>query len=162
MYNQHIGFTPQTRVVEYAKQDESLPQAIIVDIDGTLAFMDGRGPYDDSKIDTDLPNKPVIKLVNQLRRFGAEVIIVSGRQNTPECYAATLDWLDRYMFGTYRLFMREAGDTRKDAVVKKEIFDSRIKDKYYIQFVLDDRNQVVDMWRKELNLPCFQVNYGDF
>jgi len=27
---------------------------------------------------------------------------------------------------------------------------------------LDDRNQVVDMWRRELALPCFQVNYGDF
>lgn len=37
-----------------------------------------------------------------------------------------------------------------------------IKDKYAVDFVLDDRNCVVDMWRKKLDLACFQVNYGDF
>jgi hypothetical protein len=28
--------------------------------------------------------------------------------------------------------------------------------------VIDDRNQVVDMWRMELGLVCLQVDYGDF
>jgi putative SOS response-associated peptidase YedK len=37
-----------------------------------------------------------------------------------------------------------------------------IRDNFNVEFVLDDRNSVVDMWRKELNLPTFQVNYGDF
>lgn len=31
-----------------------------------------------------------------------------------------------------------------------------------VKFVLDDRNQVVDMWRKDLGLTCLQVDYGDF
>jgi len=162
MFYTHLAPFTKTSVVEYMEQDTKLPHAIIVDIDGTMAFMNDRGPYDDSKVHTDLPNRPVVKLVNELRRMGAETLVVSGRQATPECEAATKEWLDKYLVNTYRLFMRPAGDTRKDSIVKKEIFDSRIKDKFYIHFVLDDRNQVVDMWRKELNLPCFQVNYGDF
>lgn len=37
-----------------------------------------------------------------------------------------------------------------------------IQDQYFVEFILDDRNQVVDLWRNELNLPCLQVYYGDF
>ena len=47
-------------------------------------------------------------------------------------------------------------------ITDDQIFDGYIKDKFYVEFILDDRNQVVDMWRKDLKLNCFQVNYGDF
>jgi hypothetical protein len=43
-----------------------------------------------------------------------------------------------------------------------EIYFEHINDQFYVEFVLDDRNQVVDTWRKDLKLNCFQVNYGDF
>jgi len=33
--------------------------------------------------------------------------------------------------------------------------------KYHVEFVLDDRNQVVNFWRY-LGLTCFQVAEGDF
>jgi len=46
--------------------------------------------------------------------------------------------------------------------VDKEIYKAKIEPNYDVYLVLDDRNQVVDMWRKELQLPCFQVWYGDF
>jgi adenylate cyclase class IV len=57
--------------------------------------------------------------------------------------------------------MRKTGDNRPDNIVKKEIFDSNIKNNYYIEFVLDDRNKVVKMWR-ELGLTCLQVADGNF
>ena len=57
--------------------------------------------------------------------------------------------------------MRAAGDNRKDAIVKRELYQRAVAGVYSIAFVLDDRNQVVDMWRKDLGLPCFQVNYGN-
>jgi hypothetical protein len=60
------------------------------------------------------------------------------------------------------LFMRITGDIRKDSVVKKELFDANVKGKYHINFVLDDHDQVIDLWCLELSLPCLQVNYGDF
>jgi hypothetical protein len=58
--------------------------------------------------------------------------------------------------------MRRTGDRRKDSVVKRQMYERTVAGKYDVLFVLDDRNQVVDMWRKELNLACFQVDYGDF
>jgi hypothetical protein len=60
------------------------------------------------------------------------------------------------------LIMRAAGDFRKDAIIKKEIFSNYVEGKYFVELVLDDRNQVVDLWRNDLQLPCFQVFYGDF
>jgi hypothetical protein len=57
--------------------------------------------------------------------------------------------------------MRKSGDYRKDYEVKKEIYETYIKDKFNVLCVLDDRQSVVDMWRS-LGLTCLQVNYGDF
>jgi len=47
------------------------------------------------------------------------------------------------------LHMRKTDDVRKDSVVKKELYDEFIKDKYNVRFVIDDRPQVVRM-RREL------------
>ena len=57
--------------------------------------------------------------------------------------------------------MREEGDRRKDNIVKYEIFNKFIRDKYCVNYVLDDRNQVVEMWRK-LGLRTLQVADGNF
>jgi hypothetical protein len=57
--------------------------------------------------------------------------------------------------------MRKTGDHRKDYVVKKEIHRKLIKPKYEVLFVLEDRNQAVNMWRQE-GLTCLQVAPGDF
>jgi len=42
------------------------------------------------------------------------------------------------------------------------MYERLVPGTYDVLLVLDDRNQVVDMWRKELGLTCFQVDYGDF
>ena len=57
--------------------------------------------------------------------------------------------------------MRKEGDHRRDSIVKKEIYDTLIKDEFDVEFVLDDRQQVVDMWR-EIGLKCLQVAEGNF
>jgi hypothetical protein len=57
--------------------------------------------------------------------------------------------------------MRKQGDFRRDSIVKKEIYDNDIKGKFDVEFVLDDRQQVVDMWR-EIGLKCLQVAPGNF
>jgi hypothetical protein len=60
----------------------------------------------------------------------------------------------------YTLLMRKDGDFRADHIVKQEILDKHI-DKERVLFVLDDRQQVVDMWRRN-GLVCFQVAEGNF
>ena len=57
--------------------------------------------------------------------------------------------------------MRKDGDYRPDTVVKKEIYEREIKDKYEVLFAIDDRTQVVKTWR-ELGLTCLQCANGDF
>jgi predicted kinase len=144
----------------YRTQDPSLPKAIICDLDGTLSLMNGRSPFDASRCDEDLPNIPVVNMVKNYHQFGYKIILASGREDTFK--PQTLTWLERYGIFYDLLVMRAAGDFRKDAIIKKEFFSNHIEGKYFVELVLDDRNQVVDLWRNDLQLPCFQVFYGDF
>ena len=59
------------------------------------------------------------------------------------------------------LFMRASGDTRKDEIVKLELFDAHVRGKYDVRLVLDDRDRVVRMWRS-IGLTCLQVADGEF
>lgn len=137
--------------------------AIIVDIDGTLAQMNGRGPFEWDRVWEDNLNKPV-KMVIDAMNFGhpadLEIIIFSGRDSI--CRKLTTDWLDMHGVPYDQLYMRPQGNNEKDCIIKRRLYDEHVAGKYDVLFVLDDRNQVVDMWRKDLGLPCFQVNYGDF
>jgi len=136
------------------------PSAILVDIDGTVAAMSDRSPYDMTRVHLDTPNEPVIAAVRALQAAGHTIIFCSGR--TDDGRAATEAWLQQHVGVPHAgLFMRATGDQRKDSVVKREIFEKQLRDHWRILAVFDDRNQVVRMWR-ELGLPVFQVAEGNF
>lgn len=145
---------------EYAIQNPELPKAIICDLDGTLALMNGRNPFDASKCDQDELNEPVANVLRNYKKLGYEILLVSGREDRYK--EPTLRFLEKHTIEFDDLIMRKSQDNRKDSIIKTEIYNESIKDKYFVEFVLDDRNQVVDTWRKDLKLPCFQVYYGDF
>ena len=144
----------------YATQDSSLPKAIICDLDGTLSLLNGRDPYDASSADEDGLNAPVASVLAMAKAQGYKVILLSGREQLYR--EPTERFLLKRQIAYDLLLMRTTNDYRKDNVIKKELFQQEIAGKYFIEFLLDDRNQVVEMWRKDLHLPCFQVNYGDF
>lgn len=149
-------------VVGKYEHDDSLPRAIIADVDGTLALMNGRSPYDWDKVDTDLPNSPVIHMLRSCLwsvYSDCELFILSGRDSV--CREKTEKWLDEHLKLKYTLLMRPMKDTRDDAIIKSEMFDTQIDNKYDVQFVVDDRQKVVDMWR-EKGLTVFQVADGRF
>lgn len=154
------GATPRDDAVEPYVPDARRPEAVIVDIDGTVALHGTRNPYDYSRVHEDRPNEAVVDLVKLLHEEGYEIIFCSGRDEASR--KETLAWLQEHLsLVNPCLFMRPDGDMRKDRVVKLELFDKYIRHEYNVKFVLDDRSQVVDMWR-ELGLPCFQVAPGDF
>lgn len=143
-------------VNETYNENKELPKAIIVDIDGTLAKMKNRSPFDWSKVKEDTCNEIIKTIVNQYKGY---VFIFSGRDGI--CKNDTIEWLNDNGIVFNELHMRDINNTEKDSIIKKRLFEEHIKGKYYIEYVLDDRNQVVDMWRR-LGLICLQVAEGDF
>ena len=150
----------QVATTSYATQDKNLPKAVICDLDGTLSLLNGRDPYNAATCDNDLLNEPVAAALKMARQRGYQVILLSGRED--KFREPTVRFLDKHQIGYDLLLMRTSNDFRKDNIIKRELFEGEIQGKYFVEFLLDDRNQVVDMWRKDLHLPCFQVNYGDF
>jgi predicted kinase len=140
--------------------DPDLPPAVLVDIDGTVAVMTDRSPYDWERVGSDAPNHAVIGAVRAMHAAGNAIVFCTGRDE--EARAETEAWLDLFVGVPYEgLFMRPPGDNRKDAIVKREIFEAEIRDRWRIAGVFDDRRQVVRMWR-ELGLTVFHVAEGDF
>ena len=133
---------------------------VLVDIDGTVALNVSRSPYDMTRVSEDVPNEAVIAAVRAMHAAGHGVIFCSGRDASAR--ADTEAWLARHVKVPYlALHMRAIGDQRKDAIVKQEIYEREIKDRYRVVGVFDDRMQVVRMWRS-LGLTVFQVAEGDF
>jgi predicted kinase len=147
------------------------PEAVICDLDGTLALIHGRSPYDATDCDIkDLPNIPVIETIKAHFNAGRKIIFCSGREDKyrPE----TVRFIEKHLrmpsdrmpnvnTFSYQLHMRKTDDFRKDAVIKEEIYQGEIEGKYNVLCVLDDRNQVVEFWRSK-GLTCFQVAEGNF
>ncbi|MGC1215090.1 MAG: AAA family ATPase [Micromonospora sp.] len=140
--------------------DTERPAIVLVDIDGTVALNVSRSPYDMTRVGQDVPNDAVIAAVRAMHAAGHGVIFCSGRDASAR--ADTVGWLARHVTVPYlALHLRAIGDHRKDAVVKQEIYEREIKDRYRVVGVFDDRMQVVRMWRS-LGLTVFQVAEGDF
>lgn len=163
--------------VTEAKREQYVPdttrnEAVIVDIDGTIARMHNRGPFEEGKVIDDLPIKNVIKMVENAMMNDITVIFMSGR--TDACREDTLKWLKRELpwlamtFGdvddfSWELHMRRSVEDRgrPDDDVKYDLFMKHVATRYNVLYVLDDRDKVVKMWR-EIGLTCAQVAEGNF
>lgn len=151
--------------VSHYQPDEALPPAWLVDVDGTLALMGERGPFEWHRVGEDAPNPSVIALVRSLASGDGvsdvtpTIIVMSGRDEV--CRPATEVWLAEHLERFDHLFMRPAGDNRKDSIVKQELFDAHVRGRWNVRGVVDDRAQVVAMWRA-MGLMCAQVAEGDF
>ena len=138
---------------------EDRPLAILVDIDGTLAHNDGhRSFYDYTKVYDDKVKDEIAEIVNRFYPTH-QVIIMSGRDDSSQ--EETARWLQDNEINFDEIHMRKTGDQRKDSIVKIELFDEFVRYNWAVDFVLDDRQQVVDAWRS-IGLTCLQVAPGDF
>lgn len=157
MYNSYLA--PKEIVMS------NLPNAIIVDVDGTVADHSGvRGAHDLKLVHLDVPKRNIIEIVKRFHKTH-HIIVMSGRQDS--CKVATVEWLNRHGVipedkSKFTILMRATNDNRKDSIVKRELFDNHVSGKFNVDFVLDDRDQVVEMWRNDLGLTCLQVSWGNF
>jgi len=146
-YNEQFGVKPYI-------SEKHLKGAIICDIDGTLAHMHNRSPYEWGKVAQDKPNKLLIRVLNNLRMSGIKVFIFSGRDEV--CRKETRNWLNKVGAPYDQLSMRPEGSTDKDFDVKYKMFNDHIKDKYQVVAVFDDRPQVCRLWNL-LELPLYKL-----
>lgn len=143
--------------------------AIIVDLDGTLANIDERRKVlannkDFNEFYESIPNDKLnywCKEIIDLFKAKYKIILLTGREKNANVEKLTLSWLSNNNIYYDHLFFRKEKDNRKDSLVKKEIFESEIKSKFDILFVVDDRLQVVEMWREE-GITCLQCDWGNF
>ncbi|OFZ16472.1 MAG: hypothetical protein A2X86_22025 [Bdellovibrionales bacterium GWA2_49_15] len=144
-------------------------RTIIVDIDGTLADIEHRVPHltgekknwheFNKNFDKDILNKWCAEIITAMQAQGVGVILLTGRG---ERYRApTAEWLLAHGVKYDQLFMRKSKDRREDALIKKEIYLEHIQPSNEVLFVVEDRLNVVKMWR-ELGLVCLQCDWGDF
>lgn len=131
--------------------------AVLCDIDGTLAHMTTRGPYDYDQVSTDSVDLEVLEILNGMFNQGYQIVIVSGRDGI--CKEDTYNWLLKHL-GKLGIFFyhyqRAAGDKRPDDVIKTELLDQIIQDGFNPKMVFDDRPRVAQKWRA-LGLKVFQV-----
>jgi len=140
-------------IIEPMKQDEGKPKAIICDLDGTYCTIGDRSPYSAHNCDeVDFPNYHIIEIVKMYYDAGHEIIFCSGREEKDR--EPTMRFINKHSPNmTYKLLMRKTDDKRSDDVVKEEIFNAEIKDRYWVKLVIDDRLRVCRLWfRLGLNL----------
>tara|TARA_R110000823_G_scaffold32114_3_gene90721 strand:- start:1515 stop:1985 length:471 start_codon:yes stop_codon:yes gene_type:complete len=152
-------------------------KVIVFDIDGTLADVEHRRHYvncasrkdrnwpafNAAMVD-DAPMNDIIWMLKTFKDAGCTIIIASGRGDRD--HDKTVDWLRDVagVDGLYeKLYMRS--DTTEngtsDYIVKKRILDDMRADGYDPYMTVDDRDQVVSMWRDN-GIRCLQVAPGDF
>ncbi len=158
MYNSYLK-----KEVPPLEQDYNLPHAIVVDLDGTMFLLKNRSPYDMSRVYEDDINLPIVSLVNDMHALGKKIIFVSGREagGMDGTVRALKDKCDFHP-GSYEIYLREDKDERPDTVFKKVIFEQHIKDKYYVEFWIEDRWRMTNAVRNELGIMCLQCADGHF
>lgn len=166
--------------ITLATQNNKLPKAVIVDIDGTIARNVSRNIYDHTRYYEDEPIHEVLAVIRGLEKAGNKIIFLTGRDNVGR--EVTVSWLkEKAGFSDYTsvpaldlettdkaftLLMRpDSGSLNKapDFEFKEAMFNQYIKDKFYVSAWFEDRIRNIEMARNKLGLtPVFQVGEGNF
>ncbi len=126
-------------------------ECVIFDIDGTLAHMNKRSPFEWMRVDEDTADELLFISMIAFFDSGYKIIIMSGRDSV--CRDITKSWLieNAIKYGAncgfkFDLHMRNADDMRKDTIVKEELFFAHVDGNYKVKAVFDDRPVVCRTW----------------
>ena len=140
----------------------TLPDAVIVDLDGTMAFSSHREWWDNSKVKDDTYNTLLAFMLDTLRQKHVMIIYLRGRDES--CRDVTLDWMLSKKLKFDDLIMRPEGNDDRDDDLKEKLFNSHIRDNYNMLAVFEDRPIVINRFRKMglFVLDCNQIeNYRE-
>ncbi len=144
------------------KLNRNLPPCVIYDIDGTIAKMTDRSPFDWKRVEEDLVISEVTATLDWIGDLSdinrPTVLICTGRDGI--CLKETEEWLQTNGLYYDAIHIRSEGDMRADWVIKEEMW-REIAEQYNIIGMYDDRLQVVRRARA-LGLKVFNVEYNNF
>lgn len=135
-----------------------MSEAVIFDVDGTLADVSGVRHYvlaDPRRKDFDAfhaaasyvpAHADVVDLARRVKREGRAVVVVTARSERWRYRTAT--WLQKWDVPFDHLLMRRDGDHRKDVEVKREIL-AKIRARYEVVLAVDDNPSVIALWQEE-------------
>lgn len=149
----HINEKPHHIIYDRIETSNSNSKPIYVfDLDGTIADIEHRVKYlKQEKKDykkffdccvNDTPNAWIINLMNTFPT--EQVYIVSGRN--AQVFDLTVGWLEKNSVQYARLYMRHAKNYEADETLKPVMVEPF---QHSIEFIVDDRQRVVDMWRRK-------------
>lgn len=157
-----FDYTDQSQKIFIYKEPiwtPGLRKIVVFDLDGTLTHTNGkRGYFDWTKCDRDDLDQIVFRAYQRHIAAGDTIFFITGREEAAR--ESTERWLAVYAPVYERLLMRESDDYRPDYKVKEEIFNEHIKGQFNVEVIYEDKQKVVDMWRR-LGLKVFQVSKGD-
>ena len=144
-------------------------EALIFDMDGTLADINHRRHFVESKPKNwnsfyegmigDTPIQPVVMMAQLLKSAGHRIIIATGRPRRSN--NITLQFLRDNDIPYDAAYLRTDKDYRPDTVVKENMLRKMKINGYDPTIAFDDRKSVVEMWRAN-GLFVFQVDEGNF
>lgn len=145
------------------KQNDLKPKAIVLDMDATLCLnTTGRPFYGEGAAEGMLNDEPIPEICELVRNLQKvrdyAIIIISGREDTPEIRKATETWLHNQDIWPTEVLLRSIGDYSNGEVVKKNLIDYVLSN-YNVQFIIDDNNRCVKMYR-DMGLTVLQPNEG--
>lgn len=141
-------------------------KAVIVDMDGTICEnVTGRPWYGEGAAEGMLTDAPYTNIIDMIRtycdEYDAQLLILTGRNDTPEIRQATLEWLGRNWFHPDKLFMRKPKDYSKTVVYKEKTYTEQIEPYYDVIMVFEDNNACVQMFRDK-GLIVLQPQSSDY
>lgn len=141
----------------FLKYDPELPFVVICDLDGTLTLgPKDRSPYEWEKVGNDDINIGIAHVLDGIKIINyAKVVIFSGRDAV--CRKQTEAWLERHDIEYDMLSMRPKDDSRSDEIIKAEMIEAHIKDKYNVLIWFDDRVRICNMLRDVYGINVAQL-----
>lgn len=159
-------------LIQFVYPEGPKEKVIVCDLDGTLCDVEHRRHHvrkpDGEKKDwvsffKEIPNDPINQwcrdIIWNFSDQGIHTVFCSGRSTNEQRH--TKEWLEKHGLGHFPLYMRDRHDSRQDSIIKEIILDFELLTRYVPYFMIDDRDQVVQMWRKR-GFTCLQCAPGDF
>jgi len=142
---------------------------IIFDVDGTLMDIEHRRHFVTQRpkdfnafraaTKDDTPKHEIFAIAKAMKAAGHRIIISSGRNKSQ--MDITVEQISSQGLSFDAIFMRSNNDFRPDFEVKEGMLVKMTGQGFDPIMAFDDRQQVVDMWRRH-GITVMQVAEGDF